>query len=207
MAEILDIVPDSPEEHPARSWKQGVRVLGVAESFDRGQEHSVVVGVVMRGDLRVDGLGVCFPEVGGTDSTDRLLEMVERVSRPDIRAWMLGGSVISWFNVVDLNRLHEETGLPVISVTYQPSNGISKYLREYFPSDWGTREQIIERNGTRRAVILRTGCRAYLNAVGLRLPDAVSLVNMFTLDGRVPEPIRLARVVASALRRDLPLLP
>ena len=38
-------------------WKKGVRVLGVAESFEKKQSHSILAGVVMRGDFRIDGFG------------------------------------------------------------------------------------------------------------------------------------------------------
>ena len=35
--------------------KHGVRVLGVAESLREGEGASVVAGIVMRGDLVIDG--------------------------------------------------------------------------------------------------------------------------------------------------------
>ncbi len=36
--------------------KVGLRALGIAESFVRTMGHSILAGVVMRADLRVDGL-------------------------------------------------------------------------------------------------------------------------------------------------------
>ncbi|WP_245619030.1 DUF99 family protein [Methanogenium cariaci] len=46
------------------------------------------------------------------DATAAILALWNRLARNDIQAIMLGGSVISWFNVIDIQQLHEQTGLP-----------------------------------------------------------------------------------------------
>lgn len=184
-------------------WKTGVRVLAIAESFNREDKQSVVAGVVMRGDFRTDGFGICRPTVGGTDSTSSLISLFQRLERPDIRAWMLSGCIISWFNIIDIVELHEATGVPVVCVTYNPSEGIEKYLKEYFPIDWKQRLQIMERGGARMDVTLGTGHPIYLTVSGLSKTRAKQLVDKFTLDGRVPEPIRVARIQAAGIHRDL----
>lgn len=192
---------DSPRD--TSSWKRGTRVLGVAESFKKSDKKGVVAGIVMRGDIRIDGTGVCRPTVGGTDSTDELISMYHRIHRSDIRAWMLGGSAISWFNIIDLISLHERTGVPVVCVTYHASEGIEKYLREYFPSEWEKRLAVLERAGERTLVPLKSGYSVYINNIGMSLEKAQQLVDLFTLDGRIPEPIRVARLLAATLRQDL----
>jgi len=192
---------DSPKD--MSSWKRGTRVLGVAESFRKSDKKGVVAGIVMRGDIRIDGTGVCRPTVGGTDSTDELISMYHRLRRSDVRAWMLGGSAISWFNIVDLVSLHENTGLPIACVTYHSSEGIEKYIREYFPSEWEERLAVLERAGERTLVPLRSGYSVYINNIGMSLERAQRLVDLFTLDGKVPEPIRVARLLAATLRQDL----
>ena len=184
-------------------WKKGVRVLGVAESFEKTESRSIMAGVRMRGDLRIDGFGVCTPEIGGSDSTIELVSLYNRLNRKDVRVWLLGGSVISWFNIVDISALHEATNTPVICVSYHPSNGIEKYLREYFPIDWKLRLDILERTGDREIIELNTGHSLYLSTAGVGINRSRKLLNMITVDGRVPEPIRVARTIASGLHRDL----
>ena len=184
-------------------WKAGVRVLGVSESFKPEDAKSTVAGVVMRGDFRIDGFGFCRPAVGGTDSTASLLSLYQRLERPDIRAWMLGGSVISWFNIIDIVELHKATDIPVVSVSYNPSEGIKKYLKEYFPTNWEERLQTMENVGPRMEVTLRTGHQVFLTVSGLSKTRAKQLVDQFTLDGKIPEPIRVARIEAAGLHRDL----
>ena len=184
-------------------WKRGVRVIGVAESFHRQDRWSNVVAIVMRGDFRIDGFGYCRPTVGGSDATDEIISMFKRLKRDDIRFWMLGGGIISWFNIIENQRLFEETSIPVICVSYYESEGLEKYLEEYFPNDWEERELAINRNGERTKMQLSDGHSVYLNCTGINVSDALRLVDDFTIDGRVPEPIRVARTTAASIRRDL----
>ncbi len=186
----------------AIGWKKGVRVLGVAESFEKSESRSIMAGVVMRGDMRIDGFSVCTPTIGGRNSTDELVSMFNRLKRKDIRAWMLGGSVVSWFNIVDISALHEDTDTPVICVSYHPSEGIEKYLKEYFPDDWKTRLEILERAGDRRVVQLKTGYSLHLSVAGVGVSRAKNLLDKMTIDGRIPEPVRVARTIAAGLHRD-----
>ena len=184
-------------------WKTGVRVLGVAESFEREDHRSIVVGVIMRGDRYIDGLSFCRPHVGGMDATDELITMYERLNRQDIRAWMLGGSAISWFNIIDINSLSKATQIPVICVTYHDSEGIEKYLQEYFPESWKQRVEKMESAGQRKEVQLSNGHTIYLNTIDLDFRSACRLVELFIDDGKIPEPIKVARITAASLRRDL----
>ena len=183
-------------------WKKGVRVLGVAESFEKSESRSIMAGVVMRGDMRIDGFSVCTPAIGGSDSTDELVSMFNRLNRKDIRAWMLGGSVVSWFNIVDIAALHEDTDTPVICISYHPSEGLEKYLKEYFPADWKTRLDILERTGARKHIQLKTGHSLYLSTSGIGVSRAKNLIDKLVIDGKIPEPVRVARTIAAGLHRD-----
>jgi endonuclease V-like protein UPF0215 family len=184
------------------AWKTGTRALGIAESFEQSDERSTVAGVIMRGDMRIDGYGFCRPSIGGVNATEELISMYQSFNRQDIRAWMLGGSVISWFNVVDLQELNERTGTPVACVSYRPSAGIEKYLREYFPDDWQERAKVLERTGERVQIRLNTGYSVFLSVAGMTTNRGRRLVDMFTLDGAVPEPIRAARILAASIRHS-----
>jgi endonuclease V-like protein UPF0215 family len=186
--------------YPTALQKKGVRVLGVAESFrkDVGGK-AALAGVVMRGDLIIDGVVFGECTVGGMDATDSILEMYRLLGREDIMLLMLNGCIISWFNVIDLHRLHEETGLPVISVTYNPSAGIREYFIKYFPDDWERRIEVYERNGPRTEMTNKNGFKIYFRSVGLDPGDAAKIIDRYTIFGRVPEPLRVARILAHGL--------
>ena len=180
--------------------KKGVRVLGIAESFRKSiGEKAILAGVVMRGDFIIDGIifGECT--VGGLDATDSIIEMHRSLKREDIMAIMLNGCIISWFNVIDLQKLHEETKLPIISLSYRPSKGIRKYFIEYFPEDWEKRVEIYERNGPRIEIRNKNNLNLYIRAIGIDPDDAAKLVDRYTIFGRIPEPLRIARLIAHSL--------
>jgi endonuclease V-like protein UPF0215 family len=183
-----------------RLSKPALRVLAVAESFVRERPCSCLAGVVMRGDLRVDGLAYASATVGGDDATQAVLQIYKRLDRADVNALLLSGAVISWFNIIDLQEVYEKIRKPVICLTYEESPGLEKYLREYFP-DSEEKLLLYQRLGERETVWLKTGYEVYIRALGASAEEARVLLNRFTLDGRVPEPVRVARLAARATLR------
>ncbi|MDD1719347.1 MAG: DUF99 family protein, partial [Methanoregulaceae archaeon] len=98
--------------------KKGLRILGIAESFS-SRERSILAGVVMRRDLRIDGVIFSTVTVGGMDATGAVVEMVESLARKDINLVMLSGCVIAWYNIIEGEAVFTRTGLPVVCVTYE----------------------------------------------------------------------------------------
>jgi endonuclease V-like protein UPF0215 family len=182
---------------PLHLNKPALRVLAVAESFVRSRKVSCLAGVVMRADLRVDGLAYARATVGGDDATLGVLRICEHLNRADVNALILSGAAISWFNIIDLQEVFDRVQKPVICLTYEESFGLEKYIREHFlqPEEKLRR---YARLGRREPVRLKTGYDIFVRALGTGLEDARILLNKFTLDGRVPEPVRLARLAARA---------
>jgi endonuclease V-like protein UPF0215 family len=184
---------------PLHLSKPALRVLGVAESFLRSCPRSVIAGVVMRSDLRIDGLALAMATVGGDDATEAVLKICQNLDRSDINALLLSGAVVSWFNIIDLHELYERLGLPVISLTYEQSPGLEKHLREHFAGTIAEKKTLCyQRLGGREMIRLRTGYDVYVRALGATSQEARLLLNKFTLEGRVPEPVRVARLAARA---------
>lgn len=177
--------------------KKGLRALGIAESF-AGRERSVLCGVVMRKDLRIDGFVWGEVTVGGTDATDTIIGMVQNLNRRDINIIMLSGCVIAWFNIIDPQVISEITGIPVIGVTYEASEGLLADIQYHFPGDT-TRVDAYMRLGERVPHPLCTGQTVFLRAWGVDIPDAVRLCDDFTLEGKIPEPLRVARLCARSV--------
>lgn len=178
--------------HPG---KKAIRALGVAESFRPAAKKSTLAGVVMRTDLVVDGFVFGAATVGGDDATSSVLRMYRRLKRADINLIMLSGCIISRYNIIDVDELARRSGLPVVCLTYNESGGIEGAIRRHFehPEE---RIESYRRLGGRTRVLLRTGCRAYVRNAQISDADAKSVLDAFTLQGGVPEPIRLARLLA-----------
>ena len=181
--------------------KPALRVLGIAESFLRTRSTSILAGAVMRADLRVDGLAYARASVGGDDATQAVLSLYRQLDRADVNALLLSGAALSWFNIVDLEEVFIKVQRPLICLTYEDSPGLEKYIREYFPQQ-EEKLRRYRRLGERQSVRLKTGYEVYLRALGASPEEARVLLNKFTRDGRVPEPVRLARLAARAAQRD-----
>ena len=184
--------------------KKGFRALGISESFVKGvSKESILAGVVMRADMKIDGFTFSRATVGGTDATEKILEMYKRLRRDDINLLLLNGCVISWYNVIDLHRVAGETGLPLICVTYNESAGLERYFRELFPEDWKYRVEIYRKNKNRVPVKLSTGHVVYIRFIGMEVDEAKGVLNRFTLEGAIPEPLRIARLLAISIIKSL----
>jgi endonuclease V-like protein UPF0215 family len=182
---------------PLHLNKPALRTLGIAESFVRTYPSSRLAGVVMRADLRVDGVAFAMATVGGDDATEGVLKIYEQLGRADINAMILSGAVISWFNIIDIQEVFDKVQKPVICLTYEESPGLERYIREYFPES-EDKLNSYKRLGQREMISLKTGYEVYIRALGATTEDARVLLNKFTLDGRIPEPVRIARLVARA---------
>jgi endonuclease V-like protein UPF0215 family len=178
------------------SEKKGIRVLGIAESFKKSSKRSTLAGVVMRRDLVVDGMVFGGATIGGDDATDNIISMHRSLVRDDINCILLGGLVISMYNIIDGTRVADETGLPVIAITFEDSTGLSDSIRHHFAAGWQSKQEQYERLGKRDRIILRTGKNLFIRFWGLSQMRAVAVLNSFTLQGSMPEPIRVAKLAA-----------
>jgi len=177
--------------------KKGIRALGIAESYT-GCERSTLAGVVMRKDLRIDGFSFGSVTVGGVDATETVIQMIQDLERRDLNVIMLSGCVIAWFNIMDPGQIEKTVGIPVICVTYEESDGLEEDIRYHFPGD-ENRISAYLKMGNRIPVDLGTGQKIYIRSWGISHNDAAQLCNEFTLEGKIPEPLRVARLCARRL--------
>ncbi len=182
--------------------KKGLRGLAIAESFRQGDKTSRLAGVVMRRDFVIDGfvLGQCTIE--GDDATDSILTMYSKLKRDDISFILISGLIISMYNIVDIKRIGNETKLPIIGVTYEESQGIEEAIKHHFPVSYESKIENYYKLGTRTQIGLHTGHKLYLRAEGCSAQEAKKLLDVFTLQGAIPEPLRVAQLLA---RTTMPL--
>ena len=182
--------------------KSGIRALGVAESYH--EATSTLAGAVVRADRVVDGFVFGQCTVGGSDATDAVVDLIERLDRPDVGYVMCAGIAPAWFNLLDLQAIGEETDLPVVSVSFEDSEGLEPALRSAFDGNaLRSRLAVYHEQPPRRAVDL-DGETVYVRAVGCSRQEAKRVVRAFTPEGGRPEPLRVAREAARACERFHP---
>ncbi|NJE60698.1 DUF99 family protein [Thermococcus sp. 21S7] len=187
-----------------RKVKPQIRVVG----FDDGTfsfssklsgEKTILVGVVMKGSQEVVGVLSRWITVDGNDATDAMIEAINSSRFKDLRLILLKGITYAGFNVVDLERLHSETGLPVIVVIRKRPDmeGMERALRKHF-SDAEERIDLLRKAPSLVELIPE---KLYIQTVGLKADTAAEIVRVTTKTGLVPEPLRLAHMIASGVMR------
>src|SRR6478609_4168057 len=195
---------DFQERRSARmrlhSEKKGIRVLGIAESFRKTSTCSTLAGIVMRRDRIIDGMVFGNVTIEGNDSTQNILSMYRSLRRNDINCIMLDGLVISMYNIIDGEELEKSTSVPVIAITFKDSEGLEGAINHHFSNDPEMKMKLEQyrKLGKRDTILLRTGKILFVRYWGISSEEASTIVNSFTLQGSIPEPIRIAKLAARA---------
>ena len=179
--------------------KKGIRGLAIAESFSQDSKKSVLSGIVMSTDLIIDGFVIGHSTVGGNDATDAILSMYKKLARPDVGFLLISGIVISLYNIIDLKRISEETNLPVIGITYEESDGIEDAIKHHFPDSYDSKLVEYSKLGSREKITLHTSHNLYIRNEGCTVLEGKQLLDKITLQGSVPEPLRIAQLLANTL--------
>lgn len=184
-----------------RGIKPELRILGIDyHSFTlRRTRKAILIGIVFRGGLWLDGVMKTEVEVDCLDVTDKIADMIETSPHYDqLRVIMLNGVTFAGFNVVNVRRLFELTGLPVIALVRGEQNmkDIKAALKNL--PDWEERGKAIQDGGELVKMSLN---RTTINILisGIAKEDAEKIVKMSCTRSSMPEPLRVAHIVASGL--------
>ncbi|AKA48081.1 hypothetical protein IX51_02055 [uncultured archaeon] len=183
--------------------KEFKRVLGVDDGpFDRDVDtHTYLAGVMARLDGYVEGVATRRVSIDGLDSTEQILSMFETHFSSQIDYIMLNGITFAGFNICDITEVYARTGRPVVSVTRkEPSlEEMKAALKKHF-SDYEARIHILEKTET-VPIELKSKKSVYANLAGISEGEATELVNRTIIRGNIPEPVRLAHMIAGAMKK------
>ena len=177
-------------------------MLGIDDGpFQKGQGRAPLVGVLVCPPGYVEGVMISSCQVDGEDANEAILGMV-RDSRfsEQVRMVMVDGAALGGFNVVDVRALSSDLGVPVLTISRDEPDlaSIHDALKAHF-LDWERRFEIIARNRI-RPVEVPDG-RVFVTSEGIDEAEADAMVRRCIVRGSLPEPVRLAHLVATALVR------
>ncbi len=194
-------------ERRVRFWeiKEEIRILGVDDGpFRFGQPgKAMLVGAILRGGLWLEGVLTTQIAVDGDDATDQLVRMISRSRhKGQVRVAMTNGLTFGGFNVIDGQAIFDETGLPLISVTRSKPD--IDAIREALKRLPDPREKLsrIGRAGEpkeHRYAQGRGRSRVYFQAFGISDEDAHAIIDIAATRSLIPEPIRVAHIIASGV--------
>ena len=188
-----------------RSIKPEIRVLGVDDGVFIPHSKGLVdvVGIVFRGGYWLDGVMRTEIEVDGLDATEKIASMIiESPHYKQLRVIMLSGITFAGFNVVDIKELYSKTGLPVIALTRDlPKMEEIRQALENLPEK-EKRWKAILNAGEIFEVQTREGeGPIYMQIAGIEREDAEKIVKITSTRSNIPEPLRVAHIIASGLTK------
>lgn len=174
-------------------------MVGVEDgSFQKGITLKALLATVLLKGLKIESVKIVRITVDGLDATRKLVKIL---SEWKIEAVMLAGVSFAGFNVIDPTIIHEEFGKPVIIISRtKPDNkAVKRALQRHF-EDWRVRWNVFNKLGLiHKVVVLAEGPPVYVETVGVDVEWAGELIRAFSVCSRVPEPIRVARLIARGL--------
>ena len=154
-------------------------MLGIAESFKMSGSVSTLAGVVMRRDLIIDGMMFGHTTIEGDDATRSIISIYQSLARDDISCIMINGLVLSMYNIVDGKMVASETGIPIIAITFEDSDGIEDSIKHHF-RNWQNKLDQYQKLGPREKVLLKTGKSLFIRYWDLNQKKAIAIINSFT---------------------------
>jgi endonuclease V-like protein UPF0215 family len=148
--------------------------------------------------LRFDAMRVGVAQVDGLDSTDTILGLLS-TRQADIV--FLSGASFAGFNVVDSIRLYNILHIPIIIISREkPDNAsVKRALRKHF-TDWNKRWELVRDLGRVHAFAPRPSDQPlHFEAVGISAAQARKMIRPYCTTSRIPEPIRVAGIMAKGL--------
>ncbi len=171
-------------------------VIGVDDGpFERSHRGDVaLVGVVFT-RTRLDGVMTGKLRKDGANATTAIATMIEGSPFAEhARLILLGGITFAGFNVVDIAALHARLDRPVLVIARRKPKLalIREALVTKVPG--GARKwRLIERAGP-----MEPCAELWVQRAGLTLEHASEAIRELTLHGKLPEPVRVAHLIAGA---------
>ncbi|MGB9853241.1 MAG: DUF99 family protein [Candidatus Bathyarchaeales archaeon] len=176
-----------------------MQVVGIEDgSFKKGvTKKALLVAVLFKG-LEIENVNFAKIEVDGLDATEKIVKILNEWK---FDAVMLAGVSFAGFNIIDPKVLFKKFGKPVIIIlrTKPDNKAIKRALHAHF-KDWQIRWSVFEKLGPiRRVKALAEENPLYFEALGADAQWTKHLIKALAACGRVPEPLRVARLVARGL--------
>jgi len=151
--------------------------------------------------MRISAIRVGHVRVDGRDSNCRLRSVLRSLQFDVI---FISGLSLAGFNLVDIAKLARDTHRPVVAVTGdKPNNKAVKTALHHF-ADWRIRLKIVLNAGRLYSCKpLKNEPKLYFEVRGGSPHYARGIIEATSMISRLPEPIRIARIIARGLSRNV----
>jgi endonuclease V-like protein UPF0215 family len=154
-----------------------------------------LIGAVFSG-LRLEGVLRTKVRRDGRNATDRMVEAIEGSRfRKHTQLILLQGIAVAGFNVVDIHALSRRLGKPALVVSrHKPDLDAIRDALCGSVKGGKRKWQLVERAGPP----LPVGA-LWIQCAGCNCDAAASLIERLAVNGKVPEPLRTAHLIAGGI--------
>lgn len=173
-----------------------IRSVGFDDApFRRGQAQPVAVAGVVCANTRFEGMVWEEVTLDGDDATDVLGRRVaESKFAEQLHVALFDGIAVAGFNIVDVPLISQRLNLPVLTVMRDEPNWPAIEAALQHVDDRARRLATMKRAGS-----VHRGNGVFFQSCGLRPDTARQLLCRITRHGHIPEPVRMAHLIASAV--------
>jgi len=179
-----------------RQIKKFSLIVGFDDSpFNKFKDKEVLVtGTVMRGGYSIDGIMSTKVKVDGTDSTRKLISLIGKSRfRTQIKAILLDGIAFGGFNIIDINKLSKETGIPVIVIIRRMPD-FEKIKEILIKIKKKSKIKLIEKAGE----VTKIG-NIYVQYTGCNLNQVKDILRITITNAEIPEPLRISHLISAGI--------
>jgi endonuclease V-like protein UPF0215 family len=164
--------------------------------FERDHRGDVTLVGTVCSRTRLDGVLCGRVRRDGANATARMIALVrDSQFREHVRLVLLQGIAVAGLNVVDVVGLSRELGVPALVVARKRPNLPAMRLAVMRTgAGWERKWRLIERAGPMEAL-----GGVYVQRAGLALDQARGVLAATTLHGKIPEPLRMAHLIAGGI--------
>ncbi len=182
--------------------KDQSRVLGIDDAPFSFKEGKVpIVGALLRPPSYLEAVLTSTVTVDGNDADEMIIDMLSRSRyRQQISLVLIDGVALGGFNVVDIRRLNRETGMPFATITRDrpDMDAIGSALQGHF-ADWRDRLDVITALPLHQ--IATKHSPIFITCAGMSIDDLEGSIRHTMVQGAIPEPLRVAHLIATAMVR------
>ncbi len=171
------------------------RFAGFDDGFSGFEDDKAhIVACIMAGTY-VEGFLFSRIDVDGLDVTSTIINLVNGSRfREQLKSIILSGITFGGFNVADISHIHHQTNIPVMVVMNKPPDleAMDKALQK------------VEQKEKRKEILSKAGQvynieGIFVQVAGCTPEEAKEYIRNSTIKGKLPEPVRIAHLVASSL--------
>lgn len=171
------------------------RFAGFDDGFSGFGENKAYIVACITSGTYVEGFLFSHIEVDGLDVTSTIIDLITTSRfREQLKCIILSGITFGGFNVADIKQIYQQTSIPVMVVMNKTPDfeAIDNALQKVKQKE--ERKEILNNAGTIHSIE-----GLFVQLAGCSPEEAQEYIRSSTIKGKLPEPVRIAHLVASSL--------